>query len=206
MSTLANLQATRDSLRYLAGVVRSTRRILAAAVRKMQRSEWSLGEEGQRQLSDTLDHVEDVREGFILSQRTSPFASLAELRLLVEHILKDWFWLQSLDLPVLPNDNLETLGPQLIAYNHAVVALATLPHLPLQAVTFPQARKGYVDVLPPTRSDQVLERIEEIERVIYQAGMMPLNTLDYHPFRRTYAFFESSAWLVNNYLRALLAD
>jgi hypothetical protein len=45
-----------------------------------------------------------------------------------------------------------------------------------------------------------LERIEEIEQVLYQAGLVPLDELDFDAVRRTYAFFEASAWLVNHYL------
>jgi hypothetical protein len=51
-----------------------------------------------------------------------------------------------------------------------------------------------------------LARIEEIERVIYQTEAMPTRTPAYDPFRRTYAFFEASTWLVDNYLEVLLKD
>jgi hypothetical protein len=47
---------------------------------------------------------------------------------------------------------------------------------------------------------QTLERIEEIEQVLYQAGRVPLDELDFDAVRRTYAFFEASAWLVNHCL------
>jgi hypothetical protein len=52
----------------------------------------------------------------------------------------------------------------------------------------------------------MLNRIEEIERMISQAEIWPVHDLEYAPFRRTYAFFEASSWLVNNHLTPLLGD
>jgi hypothetical protein len=94
----------------------------------------------------------------------------------------------------------------LLYFNHALVALGALPHLPAQAVTFPQRRPTYADVTAPGLPGELLARIEEIERVIYQTEAMPTRALAYDPLRRTYAFFEASAWLVNNYLETLLKD
>jgi hypothetical protein len=84
------------------------------------------------------------------------------------------------------------------------VALGLLPHLPAQAITFPQPNPTYSDVPVPAMPRQTLERIEEIEGVLYQAGLAPLDELDFDAVRRTYAFFEASAWLVNHCLPAML--
>jgi hypothetical protein len=116
----------------------------------------------------------------------------------------DWDWLQTLNLALAPAEQIEPLKQQLVVYNHALVALATLPHLPAKAITFPQKRPSYADVTTPALPSDLLARIEEIERVIYQADTMPTKPPQYDPFRRTYAFFEASAWLVNNYLETLL--
>jgi hypothetical protein len=91
-----------------------------------------------------------------------------------------------------------------LAFNHAFVALAVLPRLPASAVTFPQKRPSYADLPAPALPSQLLERLDEIERVIYRAEAMPHQTLEYNAFRRTYAFFEASTWLVNQHLSALL--
>lgn len=204
MSSLINLQATREVLQQLAQIVKSTREILAAIAQEMYRAGGAPGCEQRQPLSDTLEHVGDVRQGFILSQRTSPNASLAELRALVRHVLQDWDWLESLDLLLPQAVEIEMPRHQLVAYNHALVALAVLPRLPADVVTFPQRRPTYRDLNLPPAPTAILERIEEIERVIYQAEVMPARRLAYHPFRRTYAFFEASTWLVDNYLTPLL--
>jgi hypothetical protein len=206
MSNLLDLQITREVLQHLAEVVRSTRKILAEIGRQMDRAGWSLAGGQQRQLSDTLEHVEEVRVGFILSQRTSPRTSLAELQALVRSVLHNWNWLESLNLTLSLDDEIELPAQQLVAYNHALVALAVLPRMPAQAITFPQRQPSYADLATPSAPTEILGRIEEIERVVYQAGTLPFSRLAYHPFRRTYAFFEASTWLVNNHLRAILGS
>ncbi len=82
--------------------------------------------------------------------------------------------------------------------------LPTPYFLLLMPGTFPQKQPSYADVTAPELPGDLLARIEEIEQVIYQTEAMPAKTPPYDPFRRTYAFFEASTWLVNNYLVALL--
>jgi hypothetical protein len=205
MSELEDLAATRTALRELARVVKTTRQTLATVIQEQRQAGRQLSHH-PGQLADTLQHLEDVREGFILSQRTSSSISAAELRALVRHVLLDWAWLQTLNLAFSPADEVETPQPQLLYYHHALVALAALPHLPAQAVTFPQKQPTYADVAAPGLPGELLARIEEIERVIYQTEAIPTRTPAYDPFRRTYAFFEASTWLVDNYLEVLLKD
>lgn len=206
MTGITDLQATRQSLRELARVVRVTRQMLAASIQETSRPDREAAADRSGRLSATLQHLEDVREGFILSQRTSPQISLSELRALVQHILLDWDWLQPLNLTLAPGSHLETVDQQLLAYNHALVALATLPHLPAEAITFPQPRPTYSDLSVPALPSEMLARIEELERVIYQVEVMPDKVPVYGSLRRTYAFFEASGWLVTRYLEPLLGD
>lgn len=206
MSGIADLTATREILRGLARIVETTRQTLAELIRE---SDWPDGKLTQRrsgQFSETLQHLGEVREGFILSQRTSPQATLSEIRTLVEDILLDWKWVQELNLNIAPSSQVEILGEQLVVYNHALVAMAVLPRLPAEAITFPQRRPTYGDVTAPMMPQETLARIEEIERIIYQAEVTPVSNIGYAPFRRTYAFFEASSWLVNKYLEPLLGD
>ncbi len=204
MHGITDLEATRAALRDLARIVNLTRQMLAAGIQKGDRPGGLQSSRSPGQLADTLQHLGQVREGFILSQRTSPQLSLAELRKLVEHILLDWDWLRPLNLALVPSGQIETVDQQLVVYNHALVALASLPHLPAEAITFPQKRPTYADLTAPSLPGELLERIEELERVIYQAEVMPTKKPAYGPFRRTYAFFEASTWLVNRYLENLL--
>ncbi|RME44703.1 MAG: hypothetical protein D6796_11445 [Caldilineae bacterium] len=206
MSSIGDLQATKDMLRELARIVKTTRQTLAAMLAENRRAERAglEAEAAAGRLSDTLEHMEQVREGFILSQRTTPHTALSELRALVAHILTDWSWLQSMNLALAPAMQVEELGEQLVAFNHALVALSILPRLPADAVTFPQPRPTYGDVAVPVLPGDLLARIEEIERTIYQAELRSLRRLEYAPLRRTYAFFDASSWLVNNFLVNLL--
>lgn len=206
MSQLTELTATREILRELARIVKSTRQHLATM---MQAKEWPnnhLASKQTGQFAATLDHIGDVREGFILSQRMTPHMTFAELRGLVEDILLDWKWVQELNLTFAPSQEVTPLGEQLVVYNHALVALSILPRLPANAITFPQRQPSYRDVSPPAVPNEMLARIEEIERIIYQTEVGPLKNVAYGPFRRTYAFFEASNWLVDNYLASLLDD
>jgi hypothetical protein len=150
--------------------------------------------------------VEDVREGFILSQRISRRIEFWELRKLVQSVLLDWGWLETMGISTEPGDQIELVEGQIIAYQHALVALGVLPHLPARAITFPQSRPTYADVPVPGMPGQTLERIEEIERILYRASLAPLDELAFDAVRRTYAFFEASAWLVDHHLLPLLAE
>jgi len=202
MSEIEDVEAARESLRALARVIKATRETLAQAVHHPKEPPTQAQ---QRQLSDTLEHMGDVREGFVLSQRTPQRIQLWELRELIQHVLLNWQWVEDMGLLMTPAGQVELVGDQLIAYQHALVALGVLPRLPAQAITFPQPRLTYADVPVPSGPGELLERIEEIERVLYQAGVMPLDKLAFGPLRRTYAFFEASLWLVNQYLPPILS-
>lgn len=206
MSKLDDLNATRDALRELARVVTLTRQTLAGMIREDQQLHWPASKGFSGKLYKALEHLGDVREGFILSQRTSASTTLSEIRDLVEHILIDWQWVKDMNLILAPSQQLELLDQQLVFYNHALVALAVLPHLPAEAITFPQRRPSYGDVSVPSLPGEMLARIEELEQIIYQAEVKSVRDLDYGPFRRTYAFFEASSWLVTQHLNPMLGD
>ncbi|MFN8455849.1 MAG: hypothetical protein U0401_14485 [Anaerolineae bacterium] len=205
MSELGDLATTRETLRDVARIVKFTRQTLANVAQE-QRLTGRPVSHRPGQLSDTLQHLGEVREGFIISQRTSDHVTLSELRALVQQVLVEWDWLESLNLTALPADQVESPQQQLVAFNHAFIALAVLPRLPASVITFPQKRPSYADVPTPALPHELLNRLDEIERVIYQAEAMPNKSLEYNSFRRTYAFFEAGAWLVNNYLDPLLKD
>ncbi|MDM8531912.1 hypothetical protein QUF63_12130 [Anaerolineales bacterium HSG25] len=206
MSKLQDLSATRQALRELARIVKTTRQTLLAIVsRQDQLNRYGRLSPSQKpSLSNTLEHIEEVREGFIISHRTDMATKMSELRDMVNHVLLDWNWLAEFDLDVSPSDELVLLDQQLLFFNHALVALGLVPRLPPRAVTFPQRRPTYADVSAPAAPGELLQRIEEIERIIYQAEVMPAKKFEPAPLRRTYAFFEASGWLVDQHLRPLL--
>ncbi len=97
---------------------------------------------------------------------------------------------------------LEPVRQQLLAFGMATVALGALPKLPSEQVTFPHSfgkPPTYSDIAAPSSPAEMLVRIEELEEMIWQLMAGNPNELvqnQYGPVRRTYGFFETSAWLV----------
>jgi hypothetical protein len=153
------------------------------------------------------DYVGRVREGFVLSVRTVDVTSRDELAYLVERVLLNWADLEAeLGLagessPELEPQPLASVRDQLLAFGMAAVALGMLPRLPQEQVTFPKSLRKpatYADIPVPTSPAAMLQRIEEIETTVWQLASYDLPDLaerHYAPLRRTYGFFESSAWL-----------
>ncbi|MCB0227297.1 MAG: hypothetical protein KDI02_26610, partial [Anaerolineae bacterium] len=92
MSGIEDLKATRKALRDMSRVVTFTRKTLAKMVREEERLGMYSSESQPGQLFEALEHLGEVREGFILSQRTTPQTALSDIRELVRHILIDWQW------------------------------------------------------------------------------------------------------------------
>lgn len=206
MLGIDNLNSTREALHEMSKVVTSTRKILAKMTRGETQSRVNKSQDWSSQLFAALEYLGEIREGFILSQRTSTNAALSEFRELVRHILVDWQWLYNMNMILSSRNQIDTLDQQLVFYNHALVALAVVPRLPTEAVTFPQRRPTYNDVSIPVLPGELLARIEELEKIIYQAESKSIQDLDYGSFRRTYAFFDASSWLVKKHLNSMLGD
>ncbi len=169
----------RDSLAY---------RIVAPEV--------DLPESTHQAFSHALSHLGAVREGFVVSLRTSA-THPTELRKLVRAVLIDWERAAQLfGFEFMPEDKIELPHMQLLAFAHSYVTLGVIPSLPPEQVTFPQPRRSYADIHAPRTPGEVLERIEELEVVVSEAESEPLDHIDRHRLRRTYGFFETSAWLV----------
>lgn len=165
-------------------------------------------------LQQARDYLGRVREGFVLSVRTKEVGSRAELGYLLRRVLYDWDALQEelgLDDSTGTADGesgetaaIQRVQDQLMAFGMAVVALGALPRMPQEEVTFPRSyRKGasYADIPVPYSPGELLHRIEELEEIVWQVGVTDADELvrrRYDPLRRTYGFFESSAWLARN--------
>lgn len=123
------------------------------------------------------------------------------------------------------------VGPHLLAFAHTYVTLGFLPRLrPYQVAvrlsprpetspssvealgpkahgeSFPQGRPTYADIPMPRTPGEVLSRIEELERVVWDAGLRPTGELEPDPLTRTYGFFEAGAWLAARHLSLFLAN
>ena len=89
-----------------------------------------------------------------------------------------------------------TAGQMLAAAGHAQLVFALIPRLPPELVTWPRPRigNGYADVFPPNGIGDLVERVEELEAVLWRAAMDGPLDADEH-LRRTYAFCETACWL-----------
>ncbi len=166
-------------------------------------------------LNQARDYLGRVREGFVLSVRSADVADRGELRYLLERVLFDWdAFSRELGLqeegPASPGAaQLERVRNQLLAFGMAAVALGVLPRLPTEAITFPKSYRHpptYADIPVPASPGEMLHRIEELERTLWQLMVEDLDELlqrRYEPVRRTYGFFESSAWLARREGRRL---
>lgn len=177
---------------------------------------------GKMVLRQASDYLQKVREGFILSVRTGQVGHQTELRYLLERVISDWSQLsQELGLTdtlapqgetsAPPSDlssdhdplssEIERVRHQLLAFGMAVIALGHLPRLPSKQVTFPHSYGNpptYSDIPVPSTPGEMLWRIEELEVMVRRLMSDDLNGLvqrRYGSLRRTYGFFEASAWL-----------
>jgi hypothetical protein len=95
----------------------------------------------------------------------------------------------------------EHVRRQLLAFGMAAIALGSLPRLPSKQITFPHAYSDpptYADIPAPSTPGEMLFRIEEMEQTVWRMMVDDLQMLvqrRYGPVRRTYGFFEASAWI-----------
>ena len=179
---------------------------------------------GKMVLQQAGDYLHKVREGFMLSVRTGQVAQQAELRFLLDRVISDWSKLsRELGLsdevdardqgagpetsPVSQADEVTTeverVRHQLLAFGMAMIALGQLPRLPSKQVTFPHSYGNpptYSDIPVPSTPGEMLWRIEELEQMVRRLMSDDLHGLVQHRYgslRRTYGFFEASAWLTH---------
>ena len=173
---------------------------------------------GKMVLQQAGDYLYKVREGFMLSVRTGQIGQHAELRYLLDRVISDWSQLsrelgleEDEDAPATkPAENtdaqfneVERVRHQLLAFGMAMIALGQLPRLPSKQVTFPHSYGNpptYSDIPVPSTPGEMLWRIDELEQMVRRLMSDDLNGLvqrRYGSLRRTYGFFEASAWLTH---------
>ena len=186
---------------------------LQQALQAASRQSGAPGQVEQLVLQQARDYLSTVREGFMLSVRTSQISQYGEIQYLVERVLTDWDrFSEELGLgrvegerrePEIAMDELrvERVRRQLLAFGMAAVAMGALPRLPAKQVTFPHSYSKpptYSDISAPHTPGEMLWRIDEVEQTLWQMmsqDMAQLIRRRYGPLRRTYGFFEASAWL-----------
>jgi len=188
---------------------------LGSAAGKAQKS--GLEQIEQLILQQARDYLAEVREGFVLSVRTTQVGKRAELRFLLDRVLLDWGALcKELGLADEPSDEAKRLDAsapalapervrhQLLAFGMAATALGHLPRLPAEQITFPYSYNDpptYGDIPAPDTAGEMLVRIEELEQVIWRlmgGEYQELLNRRYGALRRTYGFFEVSAHLAQH--------
>ena len=170
-------------------------------------------------LQQARDLMAQVREGFVLTVRSTQAPSKAELRFLLDRVLHDWralsdeLGLQTGAVEGGPagqpgeEQRFERLRHQLLAFGMAATALGSLPRTPSEEVTFPYSYgqpPTYCDIPAPATPAAMLQRIEELETMLWKLMASDLQELVNHaygPLRRTYGFFEVSARLANQEAR-----
>ncbi|MBI4317628.1 MAG: hypothetical protein HY675_03980 [Chloroflexi bacterium] len=148
----------------------------------------------------TLSHIDDMHDGFKWMLRSSD-ADIEELRYLVRHAVS--YQGDSTDDVSLRQER-KAIAPDLRkiqAVQHAKVVLGILPKMPSEAVTYP-AQKTYQDISVPSRPAELADRIDELERAIWDTAMQRSpESLDRNAYRRAYGFFDAANWLTNQHLR-----
>lgn len=186
---------------HMGQVAGAVRDVLAAGLIQYERS---LPASRRQALRQALTHLGDVREGFVISARTSQVASPEELRYLIARVLLDWGWVEAAGLVLEPGEAVEQPELQLVAFAHSCVSLGLLPRMAPHQITYPVGRRTYADIPVPRTPGEVLERIEELERALTVLELEPLAALEESTVKRTYGFFETSAWLVAYHRRLFL--
>ena len=172
----------------------------------IRRKDEPLPSDRQAPLTLTLHHIEHMREGFKITVRTSAFRSLSELQDVIHDTLMDWSWLKEYAIELLPGTEIHYPRQQTLAFAHSYVTLAVLPRFPEREITYPGEPQTYADIPVPRTPGEILARIDELERVLWEATTVPERQADPGSLRRTYGFFETSAWLVFHHMRLFLGE
>jgi hypothetical protein len=188
------------------GLARRTRELLDALM-----GEGELPAGGADYLADrTLPHVESVQAGFVGWLR-SDAAGVEELRYLLRRVAalrveppvdeaerraavaETAVELAAARREGRPRSTLHVAEPwSLAALGHARVVLAMLPRIADDDVRYPAGRRTYADIAAPRGPAELSDRIEELERSLWQtaAGRRP-DPSD-PVFRRSYGFFDAA--------------
>ena len=137
-----------------------------------------------------LPHVEAMRQGLRLTVRAAD-GSVHELRYVVGP-------------DVGTDDPQDSHAPTrldpadvrcLLALLHARLVMRWLPSVPPEATTYP-GPPGYRDIHPPRGPAELKDRLEEIERGLWEVATgVPRPHIYHGRYRRVYAYFEAGAWL-----------
>jgi hypothetical protein len=157
--------------------------------------------------TETLPHLDHVHAGFLGSLRADA-ASADELRHLVGQasafrIGEPSTPAEALAIAAEAAIDRARLGPprlvvddrqpwDLVALAHARVVLAVLPRLADDEVRFPGGRRTYADIAAPRGPAELAARVDEMERLVWQAATRRMMPTTDPAVRRTYGFFDAA--------------
>jgi hypothetical protein len=137
--------------------------------------------------SETLTHVEWVHQGLRQIARASE-ASTNEWRA----VLRPADLIDCTESPDARRRDLRRPDlTEVEAANHAKVVLGLVPAVPPRAISFP-GLPSYRDIPVPQSPVVLVQRLEEIERAVWQVAARR-EPPEFAAFRRVYAFFEAGA-------------
>jgi hypothetical protein len=151
--------------------------------------------------TETLPHIEDVEAGFHARLRAAE-TGMAEMRMLVQRA--------GMVAPHGPAESRAALIEQMqaisgaggdrhvqpastrrmAALHHARVVLALIPDTRSEDVHFPGLRSSYADIPVPRGAVEFVERVEEIERVLWRIAAGTPRSRHDGAYRRVYGFFD----------------
>lgn len=182
---------------YLSSICYTTKQLMMEYFAKGGK----LTDEGVQYLStSTLPHIDDMQEGFKWTLRATQ-ADLDELRYLLRHAaLFDW---NSPDTEETSRSR-KPIPPDLRkiqALQHARIVLGIMPKMPKSAVTYPY-EKSYSDIPAPSGPAELAERIDELERIVWETAMQKaLERPNTNSYRRAYGFFDAAVWLAVQHMK-----
>ena len=116
----------------------------------------------------------------------SPEAAIAEREIALERSARDQ---GAFSRPAIRRVDAQTI----LAAGHARVVFSVIPSLPPEAVAWPRAHRTYADIPVPRTETELLERVEELARVLWRVAEGEDRRDE--PLRRTLAFYEAGSRL-----------
>src|SRR5919204_2341874 len=123
-----DLKSTLLEYYQLGTIARNTIQVLSRFIVNQGGPRASQQEQTADALSATLEHLAAAREGFQLQLRSSAALTLAEMQYVIDRAMVNLSWLEGLGWELAKRAEIDVPRMQLLAFHHAYISLAMLPH------------------------------------------------------------------------------